>query len=108
MHNSIDFLKLGNGELGAINFNNMLPVLENNIKYVDLKKATLDKKQSEYQRLLRKQHRWVNRHAYLILKKSIHLYELYTTNKLPQIINKRCCNFKLLEEKCLEYNTVKN
>ena len=106
MHNSIDFLKLDNGNIGAVNFNNMLPVLENNIKQLDLKSTFLDKKQNEYQKLLIKQYRWLNRHTYLILKRSVHLYSLYTTNKLPKTITKRCCDFKLLEEKCLEYNSV--
>ncbi len=104
MHNSIDFLKLDNGKMGAINFNNMIPVLERNIKYINIQELFLSK--DEYQILLRKQHRWLNRHTYLILKKSIHLYELYTVNKLPKKLADRCCNFKLLEEKCMEYNQV--
>ncbi len=104
MHNSIDFLKLDNGKMGAINFNNMIPVLERNIKYINIQELFLSK--DEYQILLRKQHRWLNRHTYLILKKSIHLYELYTANKLPKKLADRCCNFKLLEEKCMEYNQV--
>ena len=35
--------------------------------------------------------------------KSFKLYQLYNDNKLPENIKSRCCNFKLLEEKCLEY-----
>ena len=30
MHNTIDFLKIKNGELEAINFNNMIPVMNDN------------------------------------------------------------------------------
>ena len=55
----IDFLRLDSGKLGAINFNNMLPVTEKNIIKINLEK---------------------------------------------KCISKRCCNFKLLEEKCYEYN----
>ena len=40
--------------------------------------------------------------------KSKHLYNMYNNNHLDKNIAKRCCNFKLLEEKYLEYNTVKN
>ena len=47
MKNTIDFLKIKNGELGAVNFNNMIPVKR-----------------------------------------------------------ERCCNFKLLEEKCLKYTII--
>ena len=30
MKNTVDFFKIKNGELGAVNFNNMIPVNENN------------------------------------------------------------------------------
>ena len=32
------------------------------------------------------------------------LYEKYINNTLDAKIKKRCCNFKLLEQKCKEYN----
>ena len=31
----------------------------------------------------------------------------YINNKLPENIKPRCCNFKLLEEKCREYKNNK-
>ena len=34
----------------------------------------------------------------------INLNQLYNNGKLPQNIKSRCCNFKLLEAKCVEYN----
>lgn len=37
MKNSIDFLRLDGGKLGAINFNNMIPVKNDNITLIDLK-----------------------------------------------------------------------
>ncbi len=36
MHNSIDLIKINNGEYGVINLNNMLPVLDNNYEILDL------------------------------------------------------------------------
>ncbi len=33
--------------------------------------------------------------------------KLYNNGNLPQNIKARCCNFKLLEEKCIEYNKIK-
>ena len=39
----LDFLKIDNGKLGAINFNNMLPVTNNNIIKIDLDKECLTK-----------------------------------------------------------------
>ena len=41
MKNTVDFFKIKNGELGAVNFNNMIPVKENNYSLVDLNKETL-------------------------------------------------------------------
>ena len=106
MHNNIDFLKIDKGNLGAINFNNMIPVLNNNITLLNLESKYLSKE--EYKLLLKKQIRWLNRHNYQVFNKSKHLYNMYNNNHLDKNIAKRCCNFKLLEEKCLEYNTVKN
>ena len=42
-----------------------------------------------------------------IIYKADNLYALYIANLLPENIKKRCCNFKLLEEKCGEYNEIK-
>ena len=36
MKNTIDFFKIKNGELGAVNFNNMIPVTNLNYTLVDL------------------------------------------------------------------------
>ena len=47
---------------------------------------------------------WLNSHYNQVKNKSFRLYQLYNSGKLPQNIKERCCNFKLLEEKCLEYN----
>ncbi len=38
MKNTLDFLKISDGDLGAINFNNMLPVTDDNIIRIDLEK----------------------------------------------------------------------
>ena len=35
MKNGLDFLKLDDGKLGAINFNNMIPVTGSNYTFVD-------------------------------------------------------------------------
>ena len=104
MKNTIDFLKIKNGELGAVNFNNMIPVNENNYTLVDLYKKTLTLEELKYQKLLVEQLNWLNSNYYQVKNKSFKLYQLYNTNKLPDNIKVRCCNFKLLEKKCLEYN----
>ena len=107
MKNMIDFFKIKDGELGAVNFNNMIPVTDKNYTLVDLNKETLTIAELKYQKLLKEQLSWLNAHYRQVKNKSFKLYQLYNSGKLPDNMKSRCCNFKLLEEKCLEYNTVK-
>ena len=108
MKNTIDFLKIKNGELGAVNFNNMIPVTKENYILVDLRKETVTLAELKYQRLLRDQLSWLNSNYIQVKNKSFKLYNMYNSGKLPINIKNRCCNFKLLEEKCLEYNKSEN
>lgn len=105
MKNTVDFFKIKGGELGAVNFNNMIPVNKNNYSLVDLNKETLTIAELKYQKLLIEQLDWLNANYRQVKNKSFKLYQLYNNGKLPQTIKLRCCNFKLLEEKCVEYNT---
>jgi len=52
MKNTVDFFKIKDGELGAVNFNNMIPVNESNYSLVDLNKETLTIAELKYQKLL--------------------------------------------------------
>ncbi len=104
MKNTMDFFKIKDGELGAVNFNNMIPVTEANYSLVDLTKEPLTFAESKYQKLLREQLDWLNANYYQVKSKSFKLYQLYISDKLPQNIKSRCCNYQLLEEKCMEYN----
>ncbi len=103
MKNKIDFLKIKGGELGAVNFNNMIPVKEQNYYLVDLNKTNISIPEQKYQQLLKQQLQWLNEHYKQLKNKSFKLYQLYNNGRLPANIKDRCCNFKLLEEKCLEY-----
>ena len=107
MKNMIDFFKIKDGELGAVNFNNMIPVTDKNYTLVDLNKETLTIAELKYQKLLKEQLNWLNAHYRQVKNKSFKLYQLYNSGKLPDNMKSRCCNFKLLEEKCLEYNKIK-
>ena len=103
MKNTIDFLKIKNGELGAVNFNNMIPVKEGNYSLVDLNQKTLAIEELKYQKLLKEQLSWLNANSNQVKNKSFKLYQLYNNGRLPENIRERCCNFKLLEEKSVEY-----
>ena len=107
MHNNIDFVKIDKGRLGAINFNNMIPVQRENYEIIDLNRKHLNKDEANYQELLKDQLKWLNENYIQIIFKADNLYALYLGKLLPENIMDRCCNFKLLEKKCREYNLKK-
>lgn len=104
LKSKLDFLKIDGGKLGAINFNNMLPVTKKNITKIDLDKICKNKEEKKYIKLLKEQIFWLNRHDKKILDKSKRLYNQYINGTLNKNIAERCCDFKLLETKCLEYS----
>lgn len=104
LKSKLDFLKIDNGKLGAINFNNMLPVTEQNIIKLDLDKECLTKSEEKYTKLLKEQLYWLNRNDEKLYGRSKKLYDKYISNTLNKSIVERCCNFILLEKKCIEYN----
>ena len=101
MKNSVDFLKLDEGKLGAINFNNMIPVPRQQCIKIDVQ----NEKDIKYKMLLYKQIKWCNKkeNTKIILNKAAKLYEKVNRNKVPLNIINRCCNFKILEEKSKKY-----
>lgn len=102
MRNSIDFMKLDGGKLGVVNFNNMIPVQYNNIKVLNLE--NYDNEVYKYYNLLKLQLYYLRENDAQLFRHSKQIYDKYLNNKLPQNIFNRCCNFKLLEEKCEEFN----
>ena len=104
MKNTMDFFKIDNGKLGAINFNNMIPVKKENYELVYFTKDKLNETERKYQELLKDQLSWLNENYIQVKNKSFKLYSLYNSGKLNKNIMDRCCNFKLLEEKCDIYN----
>lgn len=101
MKNSIDFLKIKGGEYGAINFNNMIPAPTAQMTLINYKDIT----DIAYSNLLQNQYIWCNDNKDRIFKIANKLYFLSLERRIPQNIKKRCVNFKLLEEKCLEYQS---
>lgn len=84
--------------IGVINFNNMIPVIEETIIYFNIKE---DKNYS----LLKKEYIYCIKHKEEILKKAIKVYKLVTEyNKIS--LMRRSCNFKLLEQKAEEYKNI--
>ncbi len=52
MKDNVDFLKIDNGNLEVINFNNMIPVTPNNYIIPNLKKKSFNMQELQYQFLL--------------------------------------------------------
>jgi len=104
--NTLDLIKIDNGDLGVINFNNMVPVTNKNYVLFDLNKKCENENEVFRLQLLKNQLRWMTANKKEIYKKSKLLYDLYKTDKLPNNVRNRCCDFSLLEEKCNEYNKI--
>lgn len=100
MKSGLDVFKIKGGDLGIINLNNMIPVSRNNIIKIDL-----DKKPVSYKNLINGQIQFINNHKQELFKKVDKLFKLYENNSIQSLTN-RCCNFPLLEKKCVEYNEI--
>jgi len=105
LKNTLDLLRIKDGIYGVVNFNNMIPVTSDNYIEFDLNKKTQDKNEIFRINLLRNQLRWLTANKKVVMTKSKLLYNLYKNKKLPKNVEDRCCNFLLLEEKCIEYNS---
>lgn len=97
-NNVIDVFKIDDGKLGVVNLNNMIPctmeVLTEAIPIITDKK---------YKTLLENQLSYINAKREILYKKTIRFQNQYRNGRLyPNILN-RCCNFPLLEKKCIEY-----
>jgi hypothetical protein len=101
MDDAIDFIKIDNGKLGAINLNLMIPIPSCLLTKVDINSVN-----SNYKILLQNQLSWCNelQNKNKIIKNSNNLYKILqndTSNINP--LRSRCCDFISLEKKCLEY-----
>ena len=107
MKNQVDFYKIDSGKLGAINLNNMIPVLDSEYTYANINlNDILCDNERKYRIMLSNQLHWLNRHGINLRYKAKKLYENRVKNTLPERIKDRCCDFQLLEQKCLAYSNV--
>lgn len=99
MKNQVDFLKINGGLYGAINLNNMLPVVQSAVTLLDFSKLRCDTKgERQYKNLLLNQYRWCQKNSDSIIKRATVLYHMIEDQPRAALKN-RCCDFKLLEEK---------
>lgn len=95
---AIDIWKIDNGNLGIVNFNNMVPCSLNVLS--EVLPTISDKK---YRKLLENQIECINRDRDNMLNKIIRFHNKYNTNTLKENVKNRCCDFRLLESKCKDY-----
>ena len=104
MKNGKDFRKINNGIYGAINFNNMIPVLDSALVEIDIANI----QDVQYRRLLQNQYNSIKADEKNILKTAQNLRQLIfedenNISEHDKIIKQRCCNLPLLEEKYSEW-----
>lgn len=91
----IDFIKIGNK--AVVNLNNMFPVQLEHIKKVEIE----EEKDYNYKELLRNEYKLCVPKFKTIIENANILYKQVVIYKMK--IATRCCDFKILEEKCEQY-----
>ena len=110
MNEDMDFIKLMENDriLGVLNLNNMIPIDNQNVKVLkykeieDYRKFKNDKEKHLYISFLSFELGLINGKIDKIKSNAVELYN-EKINRPNSKISKRCCNFKLLEEKCIDY-----
>jgi protein AbiQ len=109
MKTQLDFIKIKNGEWGAINFNNMIPIGKASRTPVEIDLLPNDTHaEKAYKELLSNQLSWCNQtvNGTAILSKAEKLYHIIVSGKGHEALRQRCCDFQLLEEKCSEWERL--
>lgn len=92
-------MKIDNGNLGIIGFNNMVPVKSINLKQFDINALTDQK----YQNLLINQLVWCRKNRGDIYARAEATYQKETGGNIT-FYKRICCDFKKLEYWCQKYN----
>ena len=104
---NLTFFKIVNdktkNDLGIIRFSDMIPVPQDCVYLLDIKNKSYG-----YKRLLSEQYSYINKpeHKQKIMDKATRIYNIVTGNKKSKVskfYKVLSCDFKLLEEKCVEY-----
>lgn len=105
MRNGTDFRKIAGGRYGAINFNNMVPIVDEALIYIDINSI----QDIQYKNLLGNQYRAILADEVQIRKTAEKLRTLLMKkdtelSAYEQTVTKRCCNLQLLEKVYTSYN----
>ena len=77
MKNNLDFIKIDKGNLGVVNFNNMIPITQKNYELLDLKSTPKNTSELKWQNLLKTQLLWLNKNIKNVKGKAFNLYNKY-------------------------------
>lgn len=112
MSNNLDFHKLqdesDNYLYAVLNINNMIPVPDScitQLKYNEIEQFRTfnnEKEKTDYIYLLQKEKFLIDKVQDILQNKALKLYQKCIA-KPGSSLASRCCNFKLLEEKCKSY-----
>lgn len=97
MNNRVDIFKLNDGELGVINLNNMIPVLEDYLLDFNIEMV----EDINYRILLRKQLRIIKKNGEKIKGNAKKLYTIIS--QMYDVEYKSDINKKILKNRCVEY-----
>ncbi len=109
MKNGKDFRKIDQGKLGAINFNNMIPVPNSALILIDIN----NEPDLQYRRLLQNQYKAIKADFSMIVQTAEKLRKIVFTEEeqltaYDRRVKARCCNLKLLESVYIQYNDQNN
>ena len=108
MKNQKDFIKINHGQWGAINLNNMIPIVSSCASKINIDNLQRSYDITAYKELLKNQLSWCNSNKDYIINKAKALYDTVVSGNANKNLTNRCCNYKLLENKCLEYQKAQN
>ena len=94
------YIKIGS-QYGIIRFNNMIPVIDKYLKYINFDNIN----DIKYKNLLLAQNRFIQSNTDKIRDKAEKLYKFVTIDKKVFFVN-LSCNFKLLKEKAALYSKL--
>lgn len=92
-------MKLDDGRLGLLGFNNMIPVHDSALILFDIGKEP----DTKYAELLKRQAAFINRHKADVLAHASQTYYSVTSKKNKFLLD-ICCDFKKLERACGQYD----
>ena len=92
-------LKLDNGNLGIMGFNNMIPVVPSCLIPFDIQQIDDDK----YKYLLLNQLAYCNKNSEIILHRAETTYQKQISKNVP-LYTRVCCDFRKLERKAKKYD----